>query len=59
MRLPQCPEIVVVGLENGTKIRGFGEPPVPPAAPALGNAIFAATGVRLRSLPFRGGVDFV
>jgi isoquinoline 1-oxidoreductase beta subunit len=59
MRLPQCPEIVVVGLENGTKIRGLGEPPVPPAAPALGNAIFAATGVRLRSLPFRGGVDFV
>jgi CO/xanthine dehydrogenase Mo-binding subunit len=30
MRLPQCPEIVVVGLENGTKIRGIGEPPVPP-----------------------------
>jgi isoquinoline 1-oxidoreductase beta subunit len=59
MRLPQCPEIVVVGLENGTKIRGLGEPPVPPAAPALGNAICAATGVRLRSLPFRGGVDFV
>jgi isoquinoline 1-oxidoreductase beta subunit len=59
MRMHQCPDIVVVGLENGTKIRGIGEPPVPPAAPALGNAIFAATGVRLRSLPFRGGIEFV
>jgi isoquinoline 1-oxidoreductase beta subunit len=58
MRMHQCPDIVVVGLENGTKIRGIGEPPVPPAAPALGNAIFAATGVRLRSLPFRGGIEF-
>ncbi len=59
MRLYQCPEIIVRGLENGTKIRGIGEPPVPPAAPALGNAIFAATGQRLREMPFNKFIDFV
>jgi len=59
MRLYQCPEIMVRGLENGRKIRGIGEPPVPPAAPALANAIFAATGQRLREMPFDKFVDFV
>ena len=59
MRIHQCPEIVVKGLENGAKVRGIGEPPVPPAAPALGNAIFAATGQRIRELPFWNHVDFV
>ena len=58
MRLYQCPEIVVRGLENADNIRGIGEPPVPPAAPALANAIFAATGTRLREMPFNRFVDF-
>lgn len=59
MRLYQCPEIIVKGLENGDKIRGIGEPPVPPAAPALANAIFAATGKRIREMPFNKHIDFV
>lgn len=59
MRLYQTPEIVVKALENASKIRGIGEPPVPPAAPALANAIFAATGERLREMPFNKFIDFV
>ena len=59
MRLNQCPEIVVRGLENSPDIRGIGEPPVPPAAPALANAIFAATGLRLRAMPFNDYIRFI
>jgi len=58
MRLDQVPDIEVRVLENGHKIRGIGEPGTPPAAPALGNAIFAATGRRIRTLPFGGSVRF-
>jgi isoquinoline 1-oxidoreductase subunit beta len=58
MRLDQCPEIVVRGLQNAPRVRGVGEPPVPPAAPALAAAIFAATGKRLREMPFSKFVDF-
>lgn len=59
MRLYQCPVIEVRGLENAEKIRGIGEPPVPPAAPALANAIYAATGQRIREMPFNKHIDFV
>ncbi|MEX8195049.1 xanthine dehydrogenase family protein molybdopterin-binding subunit [Comamonas guangdongensis] len=59
MRLYQCPEIAVRGLEHGPQVRGAGEPPVPPAAPALANAIFAATGLRLREMPFNKHIRFV
>lgn len=58
MRMFQCPPIEVRALEQGP-VRGIGEPPVPPAAPALANAIFAATGRRLREMPFKKFVDFV
>ena len=59
MRMWQCPPIDFRALENNPAIRGFGEPPVPPAAPALGNAIFAATGQRLREMPFNKHIAFV
>ena len=58
MRLSQAPEIEVRGLENGARIRGIGEPGVPPAAPALANAIFALTGQRIRELPLNRHVSF-
>ncbi|MBC7282839.1 molybdopterin cofactor-binding domain-containing protein [Hoeflea sp.] len=58
MRMHQCPAIEVRGLENGARVLGIGEPPVPPAAPALAGAIFAATGTRLREMPFSKFVDF-
>jgi isoquinoline 1-oxidoreductase beta subunit len=58
MRLHQTPEIIVKGLELGSEVRGIGEPPVPPAAPALANAIFALTGKRVRELPLSKSVKF-
>ena len=59
MRLHQCPPIAVRAVDLGGPVRGIGEPPVPPAAPALANAIFAATGQRIREMPMHRHVDFV
>ncbi|MEM8880515.1 MAG: molybdopterin cofactor-binding domain-containing protein [Pseudomonadota bacterium] len=59
MRMHQVPRIHVILRQNQTQIRGIGEPPVPPAAPALANAIFDATGQRLREMPFWNAIDFV
>jgi len=59
LRMYQAPKIEVVGLENGDHVRGMGEPMVPPAAAALSNAIFAATGQRIREMPMNKFIDFV
>jgi isoquinoline 1-oxidoreductase beta subunit len=53
LRLPEMPKVEVVLAPSGRKMGGAGEPGTPPIAPAVGNALFALTGKRLRSLPFR------
>ncbi|WP_299624486.1 molybdopterin cofactor-binding domain-containing protein [uncultured Tateyamaria sp.] len=58
MRHDQTPLIEVRGLENGDAVRGIGEPMVPPASAALSNAIFAATGQRIREMPMNRFIDF-
>ena len=51
-RIPEMPKVEVYIMKSTAAPSGIGEPGVPPLAPAIGNAIFAATGKRLRSLPF-------
>ncbi len=53
LRMSEAPEIEVHIVTSGDKLGGIGEPGVPPAAPAVANAVFAATGARLWSLPMR------
>ncbi|HYF68488.1 MAG TPA: xanthine dehydrogenase family protein molybdopterin-binding subunit [Ohtaekwangia sp.] len=51
LRITETPKIEVYIVPSAEKMGGAGEPGVPPVAPALANAIFAATGNRLRRLP--------
>lgn len=52
LRMDETPDIEVAIIDSGdVPVGGAGEPGLPPAAPALANAIFAATGKRLRQLP--------
>ncbi|MFN8347020.1 MAG: xanthine dehydrogenase family protein molybdopterin-binding subunit [Spirosomataceae bacterium] len=53
LRINEVPPIEVhILADGGSTIKGVGEPGLPPVAPALANAIFAATGIRLRKMPF-------
>ena len=51
LRMSQMPEVAVAVIANGEKATGVGEPAVTVVAPAIGNAIFNASGARVRSLP--------
>lgn len=52
MRLHETPEIETFIIDSKADPSGVGEPGLPPVAPALAGAIFAATGKRLRKMPF-------
>ena len=54
LRISQMPDVEVhFALSGGTKWGGLGEPGGPPVPPAVANAIYYATGKRIRSTPFR------
>lgn len=53
LRIGEMPQIEVHIVESAEKPTGVGEPGVPVIAPAVANALFAATGQRLRNLPLR------
>ncbi|WP_293993862.1 xanthine dehydrogenase family protein molybdopterin-binding subunit [Sphaerotilus sp.] len=52
LRMTEMPAVEVHLVESSEAPGGIGEPGTPPIAPAVANAIFAATGKRLRAMPF-------
>lgn len=59
LRMSDMPKVEVHIMPSMEKPTGVGEPGLPPCAPALGNAIFQATGERITVLPFgENGIKF-
>jgi isoquinoline 1-oxidoreductase beta subunit len=53
LRMRGAPPVQAHFIQSDNRPSGLGEPCLPPLAPALGNAIFAATGDRVRTMPFK------
>jgi len=53
IHIADAPRITAEFIRSDAPLGGLGEPCVPPIAPAVTNAIFAATGIRVRALPIR------
>lgn len=51
LRMNEMPQVEIYTIPRNSRPFGIGEVPVPPVAPAVANALFAATGKRVRSLP--------
>src|SRR5580704_12220351 len=57
LRIEDMPAVEVHIVPSSEAPSGVGEPGVPPVGPALSNAVFAASGKRIRTLPFASGTD--
>jgi isoquinoline 1-oxidoreductase beta subunit len=51
LRMPQAPAVDVHFIQSDFPPSGLGEPALPPLAPAVANAIYAASGIRVRKMP--------